>query len=453
MNTKKIIQFIFLILFFTLLSCNKQNETFDNICKTGDLELAYEFKSKYPNTHYNIDSIIHKLEYVNLQNERNIPELIQFMDKYPNSNYRDTVQMLLYAVEWEKCSQSLNDENVMRYIEKYPKSPFTPLAEKWLNENAFNADNGIFFDKRNGKRYNWHRIDNLIWMSINIDIRGSDINDYNPTRDNEEVAKNLCPDGWHIPNLYEWIKSIEYSTGEKYFENSGSFKNDNFLEKLIGDKSNSFIERNDQKFLTSPIPSWSRKEFGYISISKAYGYFDFSSRIYNGDKISIICVKDYIAEEVFRPENYAIDLDGNIYRTIKAGNKTWFYDDLNTTRFSNGDFIQDFSDIKCDNDRKLIYQTDAYHSGKLYSGYTVNDSRGLCPSGWHVPTSNEWKELFGDTAIQCYANSFIACSYPNVDSNPPYVYFWCSDRNYIFNNQITKTYYYNSGYSVRCVKD
>jgi len=28
--------------------------------------------------------------------------------------------------------------------------------------------------------------------------------------------------------------------------------------------------------------------------------------------------------------------------------------------------------------------------GRLYNWYAVDDSRGLCPSGWHVPTDNEW---------------------------------------------------------------
>jgi uncharacterized protein (TIGR02145 family) len=31
--------------------------------------------------------------------------------------------------------------------------------------------------------------------------------------------------------------------------------------------------------------------------------------------------------------------------------------------------------------------------GRLYNGYAVQDSRGLCPSGWHVPSDEEWKQL------------------------------------------------------------
>jgi uncharacterized protein (TIGR02145 family) len=31
--------------------------------------------------------------------------------------------------------------------------------------------------------------------------------------------------------------------------------------------------------------------------------------------------------------------------------------------------------------------------GKLYNWYAVNDPRGLCPEGWHVPTFKEWDNL------------------------------------------------------------
>ena len=31
--------------------------------------------------------------------------------------------------------------------------------------------------------------------------------------------------------------------------------------------------------------------------------------------------------------------------------------------------------------------------GRLYNWYAVDDARGLCPVGWHVPTDGEWTEL------------------------------------------------------------
>lgn len=31
--------------------------------------------------------------------------------------------------------------------------------------------------------------------------------------------------------------------------------------------------------------------------------------------------------------------------------------------------------------------------GKIYNWYAINDSRGFCPDGWHVPTNEEWIQL------------------------------------------------------------
>jgi uncharacterized protein (TIGR02145 family) len=31
--------------------------------------------------------------------------------------------------------------------------------------------------------------------------------------------------------------------------------------------------------------------------------------------------------------------------------------------------------------------------GAMYNWYTVADQRGICPSGWHVPSDDEWSDL------------------------------------------------------------
>ena len=34
-----------------------------------------------------------------------------------------------------------------------------------------------------------------------------------------------------------------------------------------------------------------------------------------------------------------------------------------------------------------------WRHGRLYNWHAVNDARGLCPSGWHVPSDGEWTTL------------------------------------------------------------
>mgnify|MGYP000261160826 CR=1 FL=1 len=41
------------------------------------------------------------------------------------------------------------------------------------------------------------------------------------------------------------------------------------------------------------------------------------------------------------------------------------------------------------------FDEDTYHDehGLLYNAYVIEDSSGICPINWHVPTDEEWKTL------------------------------------------------------------
>ena len=41
----------------------------------------------------------------------------------------------------------------------------------------------------------------------------------------------------------------------------------------------------------------------------------------------------------------------------------------------------------------------------MYNWYAVDDARGLCPSGWHVPTDGEWTELEDYITSQGFAGT------------------------------------------------
>jgi uncharacterized protein (TIGR02145 family) len=94
------------------------------------------------------------------------------------------------------------------------------------------------------------------------------------------------------------------------------------------------------------------------------------------------------------------DKDGNTYKTIIIGTQKWSSENLNVEHYRNGDPIpqvQDadkWSNLKtgawCYYDNKT---SNGKIYGKLYNWYAVNDSRGLAPEGWHVPSDAEWTKL------------------------------------------------------------
>lgn len=91
------------------------------------------------------------------------------------------------------------------------------------------------------------------------------------------------------------------------------------------------------------------------------------------------------------------------YKTVTIGTQVWMKENLNVSTFRNGDPIPE---AKTDEEWKrageegkpawCYYDNDPKNGtkyGKLYNWYAVNDARGLAPSGYHVPTDEEWRVL------------------------------------------------------------
>ncbi|MBP6756804.1 MAG: fibrobacter succinogenes major paralogous domain-containing protein [Bacteroidia bacterium] len=91
------------------------------------------------------------------------------------------------------------------------------------------------------------------------------------------------------------------------------------------------------------------------------------------------------------------------YDTVVIGKQTWLKENLNVSKFSNGDVISEaktndewikywqigepawcYYENKPENEKKY---------GKLYNRHAVDDKRRLAPEGYHIPTNAEWKVL------------------------------------------------------------
>jgi uncharacterized protein (TIGR02145 family) len=96
------------------------------------------------------------------------------------------------------------------------------------------------------------------------------------------------------------------------------------------------------------------------------------------------------------------DIDGNVYTSVTIGTQVWLVQNLKTTRYRNGDLIGTTTpatlEITAEATPKYQWAYDGNESkvatyGRLYTWYAVTDSRNVCPTGWHVPTDDEWTAL------------------------------------------------------------
>jgi uncharacterized protein (TIGR02145 family) len=192
------------------------------------------------------------------------------------------------------------------------------------------------------------------------------------------------------------------------------------------------------------------------------------------------------------------DADGNVYTSVTIGTQEWMVENLKTTKYSDGTSIPNVTDggewvdleigawCHFDNDSS---QYEAMY-GKLYNWYAV-ETGNLCPTGWHVPTDEEWTVLtdylaanghFGTEGTALKSTSGWSRSRNGTDDYGwnglpggsrlnlgyfydigDYGYWWSSPEYdasnawYRYLNEDDKFYSYSSlkrhGFSVRCLKD
>lgn len=236
------------------------------------------------------------------------------------------------------------------------------------------------------------------------------------------------------------------------------------------------------------------------------------------------CSKDEVLPDGDTPGK-VYDIDGNEYKTGLIGNQIWMAENLRVTRYLNGDLIPtDLSDNEWSNTFSGAYaiyphgggaseddveginssaeMVKAY--GKLYNWFAVDDSRGLCPAGWHIPSDDEWtvlQDYLGGEDIaagkmkstRTFHDHHPRWDSPNVDASNEsgfsalpggrytfdvqimkhrFVYigrqggWWSSTKKdeyyvsswyrslYSFNNNLSRNgASRGSGYSIRCIKD
>ena len=110
------------------------------------------------------------------------------------------------------------------------------------------------------------------------------------------------------------------------------------------------------------------------------------------------------------PNNPTVtDYDGNVYNTVKIGNQCWMKENLRVTHYADGTEIPATGSGVISNNSPYCYLANGDGNlvsiyGRLYNYTAVmhgspsssaNPSgvQGVCPQGWHLPSSAEWNQL------------------------------------------------------------
>jgi uncharacterized protein (TIGR02145 family) len=106
------------------------------------------------------------------------------------------------------------------------------------------------------------------------------------------------------------------------------------------------------------------------------------------------------------------DVDGNKYKTVKIGNQWWMCENLKVAHYNDGSAINLIDISVLDSwsnttEGSYCFINDSIY-GKLYNYYAVADSRKLAPSGWHIPSDEEWQTMekyigMSDTEVSNFA--------------------------------------------------
>jgi len=144
-------------------------------------------------------------------------------------------------------------------------------------------------------------------------------------------------------------------------------------------------------------------DIDFNSLKLKYRTFAFSGGIltYISDTSAWMDTVGGNIPETFECGDMLVDSwDGEQYATVLIGSQCWMAENLKATTYRNGTPITNVTDdelweyqvsgayVWYDND---ITWKDKY--GALYNWYTTIDANGLCPTGWHVPTHDEWTAL------------------------------------------------------------
>ena len=272
-----------------------------------------------------------------------------------------------------------------------------------------------------GYLYNWAAV-----------MKGASSSDANPSG-----VQGICPDGWHVPSDAEWTELTNYVSSQSQYMCGGDT---NYIAKALASEEGWYSSTDICGVGNNPdannATGFSARPAGnYGASGRALIFADVDSYgpwKYYGQ--SVRCVRNEegsgseggsdnedddttgttITAQPCPGTPTVTDVDGNVYNTVQIGEQCWMRENLKTTKYANGTTIPLGTDTSSttayryypdDNsanvtDYGYLYNWVAVMHGAASSNANPSGVQGICPDGWHVPSSAEWDQLLGYVSSQ-----------------------------------------------------
>lgn len=289
--------------------------------------------------------------------------------------------------------------------------------------------NGSFKDPRDGRVYKTVKIGEQVWMAENLNVDRFRNGDKIPEAKTEEEwrmagklkkpawcyfnsdssgqnrfgkiynryaytdSRELCPSGFYLAGDYSWIhlsknkKSTIHKLVLGYI--LGGYRNNGYE-----DANHEFLGFNEESIYWSTTGTI-RWDSINLDLDLGEGDWDYDN---SGFYVRCIRYSQESSKSIFIDKR-----DQRRYKTIKINGDTWMAENLNSSKFRNGDLIPEAKSnndwlnfIKNKKPAWCYYNNNPANGikyGKLYNWYAVNDPRGLAPEGYHVSTKKDWENL------------------------------------------------------------
>ncbi len=341
--------------------------------------------------------------------------------------------------EPESSSETVIDPNA-----KYDCAKYNCVTTEYLNQEMLAAGKyGELLDERDNQVYRTIKIGDQVWMAQNLNYETENSRCYSGSTENcaefgrlyyQSEAKDVCPSGWHLPSNEEWnilndfvddnngtqgvgnsLKSLTWTYGKSgsdlfgfsglasHFFGSVLFcgssthglywtADNNEYRCLLSDNSILYYYKDsnsdtwgmsvrclkDDNTQNPSIESSSSEETVEPESSSAVvaplAKYDCSE--YN-------CVTtEYLNQELLAAGKYGEILDerdNQVYRTIKIGEQTWMAQNLNYDTTTAYTYCASNTAVNCQK------------YGRIYKS---SIALKVCPTGWHLPKTGDWQNLY-----------------------------------------------------------